>query len=108
MNNDNIIRMLDDERQRRQQADEAHLQSLGQKMSGNGGRWFRRRQTGAIILSTLAVILIPTVYATMPKTVGMADYRDTNVSGYRTVCCNRPADAEAVVQCANLLLSKQQ
>ena len=87
MDNQQIEQLIDREAARRSAADREHLERLGSELTADLGAWaFRRRLVGSLLALVLLVGLPMAYHALL-------------------VACNLDGQEEAVLHCANIILT---
>ena len=95
MNEQQIEQLLRDETRRRRFEDEEHLRQLSSTLTSDLSSWVLRRRIAGTALSVALLIAIPMAYSRLLPATGDEPM----------VACNLHGQEEAVIQCANNLLS---
>ncbi len=95
MNEQQLEQLLRDETRRRHIDDVEHLHSLGADLTADLQPWALRRQIAGTLLSVALLIAVPMIYSALLPHSGTDSM----------VACNLDGQEEAVIQCANKLLT---
>ena len=95
MNEQQLEQLLRDETRRRRHEDDEHLRDLGADLTSDLPSWALRRRIAGTLLSVGLLIAIPMAYSALLP----------DVDGQSFVACNLHGEEEAVLLCANKLLT---
>lgn len=95
MNEQQLEQLLRDEIRRRRHEDDEHLRDLGADLTADLPSWALRRRIAGTLLSVGLLIAIPLAYSALLP----------DVDGQPFVACNLHGEEEAVLLCANKLLT---